>query len=153
MQIDKELLSEVNYTGSRLIEVTDETVIALQSELSELQKEANPYLAEMEKYTPEMDRVYGEINKLEEQKKALREEIAPTRALYDEQLVEVEKIDQKAQVIKNKIQPLILDLVKEELGEFEKALQVIVRDGKTYVEVVDEIEEAVKKIRASKEKK
>lgn len=152
MQIDKSLLSEENYTGSRLIEITDETVIELQAQITELQKEANPFLEKMDALTPEMDEVYGEIAKLEEQKKALRDKIAPTRALYDTELAEVEKIDQKAQAIKNKIQPLVLDLVKEDLGEFEKALQVKIIDGKTYVEVVDEIEEAVKKIRASKNK-
>lgn len=152
MQIDKSLLSEENYTGSRLIEITDETVIELQKELTSLQQEANPFLEEMEKYTPELDRVYGMVRELEAEKKKLLEDVAPTRELYDAEMANVQKIEQKAMVIKNKIQPLVLDIVASELGEFEKALQVSIIDGKTYVEVVDEIEEAIKKIRASKNK-
>lgn len=152
MQINKELLSEKNYTGSRLIEINDETVIALQEKLDELQKQANPHLESSEVHIPEMDRLYGEIRKLDEEKKKLQEEVAPVRAKYDECIAPVLEIEQEALLIKEKIQPLVLDLVKDDLGEFEKALQVKIIDGKTYVEVVDEIEEAVKKIRASKNK-
>jgi len=53
-------------------------------------------------------------------------------------------------LIKDKIQPIILDLVKNELGEFEKAQQTIDKDGKVFVEIIDEIEEKVKSIRATK---
>ncbi len=150
MQIPKEYLEEKNYAGTRLIEINDETVLELKKQLDELQKEANPYLEASEKHLPEMDRIYAEIQKLEVEKRKLQEEIAPIRALYDEAIKPVEEIDQRATLIKNKITPIVTDLVKEQLGEFEKALQMKETDGKLYVEVADEIEEKVKAIRASK---
>lgn len=150
MNIPKEYLEEKNYEGTRLIEVTDETVMELKKQLDELQKEANPHLEASEEFIPEMDRIYGEIQKLEEQKRKFQEEIAPIRAKYDEAIKPVEEIEQRAQAIKNKITPIVNDLVKDELGEFEKAMQMKEQDGKLYVEVVDEIEEKIKAIRASK---
>lgn len=150
MNIPKELLSEVNYEGTRLIEITDETVLELKKQLDELQKEANPHLEASEEFIPEMDRVYAEIQKLQQEKEKLQEEIAPIRAKYEEAIKPVEEIDQRATLIKNKITPIVNDLVKDQLGEFEKALQMKEVDDKIYVEVVDEIEEKIKAIRASK---
>lgn len=150
MQIPKELLEEKNYVGSRLIEITDETVLKLQTELSELQKEANPFLTESEKFIPEMDRVYAEIQKLKDQESKLRAEIEPIRKQYDEAIKPVEEIDQRANLIKQKIAPIVNDLVKDELGEFEKATTLKEEDGKLYVEVIDEIEEKIKQVRSSK---
>ena len=152
MQIDKELLSEKNYTGSRLIEITDEKVVELKLKLKEFQKEANPILLEMEKISPLMDPIFTKIRELEEEKKKLQDEMAPIRAPYDELLSQVEKIDIKAQAVKNKIQPLVNKIVVGQLGEFEKAMHLTEQDGKLYVEVIDEIEEKVKAIRASKNK-
>lgn len=153
MQINKELLSEKNYEGTRLIEITDEKVISLHSELNKLQAEANPHLKIMEDITPKLDPLFAKLRELEEKKAKIKEEMTPIRAPYDVELQAVEKIDQKAQLIKNKIQPLVLSIVKDSLSEFETAKQLIEKDGKIYIEVVDEIEEKVKAIRASKAKK
>jgi chromosome segregation ATPase len=153
MIIDKEVLSEKNYTGSRLIEITDPKVLELKAKLKEYQEEANPFLTEMDKIAPELDVFFQKIQKLEEEKNKLREEMAPVRAPYDELLKKVEAIDSKAQVIKNKIQPIVNKLVEGQLGEFEKALHLTEQDGKIFVEVVDEIEEKVKAIRQAKIKK
>lgn len=153
MQIPKEYLEEKNYEGTRLIEINDETVLELKKQLDDLQKEANPLLTASEEFLPEMDRVYAEIQKLEVQKKELHEEIAPIRAKYDEAIKPVEEIDQRATLIKNKITPIVNDIVASQLGEFEKALQMKEEDGKLYVEVVDELEEKIKAIRASKNAK
>jgi chromosome segregation ATPase len=153
MQIAPEILSEKNYTGSRLIEITDPKVIELKAKLKEYQEEANPFLVEMDKIAPELDVFFQKIQKLEEEKNKLREEMSPVRAPYDELLKKVEAIDSKAQVIKNKIQPIVNKLVEGQLGEFEKALHLTEQDGKIFVEVVDEIEERVKAIRQAKIKK
>lgn len=153
MQIPAEVLSEKNYTGSRLIEITDPKVIELRAQLVEFQKEANPILIEMDKISPELDVYFQKIAKLEEEKNKLREEMAPIRAPYDALLKEVEAVDSKAQLIKTKIQPLVNKLVEDQLGEFEKALHLKEEDGKLYVEIIDEIEEKVKAIRQSKLKK
>jgi HD superfamily phosphodiesterase len=64
-----------------------------------------------------------------------------------------DKVYQKAQLIKNKITPIVNELVKPELKEFELAKEMVERNGKIYVEVIDEIEEKIKAIRASKAKK
>lgn len=147
MQIPQEYLEEKNYTGSRLIEINDSAVLALKEELKKLQDEANPHLEASEEFLPEMDRIYGLIQKLEQDKKELQEEVKPIREKYDEVMKPVEEIDQRATLIKNKITPMVNDLVKDQLGEFEKALQLKEEDGKIYVEVVDEIEEKIKAIR------
>lgn len=152
MQIPSELLSEKNYEGTRLIEITDEGVLNLTSDLTALQQEANPYLEKMEAITPEMDVIYSKMAELDKQKKELQAEVAPIREKYDAEAVFVEEIDQRATLIKNKLLPIINDLVKDELGEFEKAMQTVNKDGKLYVEVQDEIEEKIKAIRASKNK-
>jgi chromosome segregation ATPase len=152
MQLPKELLSEANYTGSRLIEITDETVLKLREQLTELQQEANPHLEASEEFTPEMDRIYGEIQELEFQKKKLQEEVAPIRAKYDEAIKPVEEIDQRATLIKNKITPIVNEIIEKELGEFEMASTLTEKDGKIYVEVLDQIEEKVKAIRTQKAK-
>ena len=78
--------------------------------------------------------------------------MAEDKAKYDEELAKVEKIDAKAQMIKNKIMPMILAEVKDQLGEFEVALQTKQLDGKVFVEVQDKIEETVKTLRAQKAK-
>jgi chromosome segregation ATPase len=153
MQIPAEVLSEKNYTGSRLIEIIDPKVIELKAQLTELQKEANPFLTEMDKIAPEMDPIFQEIQELEIKKNELREKLAPIRAPYDELLKKVEAIDSKAQLVKAKIQPLVNKIVEDQLGEFEKALHLKEEDGKLYVEVIDEIEENIKSIRQAKIKK
>jgi len=151
MQIPAELLKESNYEGTRLIEITDEAVLNLTADLTALQQEANPYLEKMEALTPQMDPIYSEIAELEAKKKELLAQVAPIRAQYDEEMVFVEEIDQRATLIKNKVQPIINDLVKGELGEFERAMQTIHKDGKLYVEVQDQLEEKIKQLRANKQ--
>lgn len=153
MKIPQEYLSEVNYEGTRLIKIEDENVKVLQEELNKYQQEANPFLDEMAKYTPEIDRVYMEVRELEAKKKELLDDLAPTKALYDEQLKQVEAIDEKASVIKNKIETIVLEEAAPQLGEFEIPLHTKVVDGQMFVEVRDELEEKIKQIRAMKLKK
>lgn len=152
MQIPKDLLSEKNYEGTRLIEINDEGVKNLMADLTALQQEANPYLEKMETFTPQMDPIYSEISLLQNKINELHAQVKPIRALYDAEMEHVEAIEQRAMVIKNKLMPIVLDLVKDELGEFEKATQTVTKDGKLYVEVIDELEEKIKAIRASKNK-
>lgn len=153
MLIPKEMLAEKNYTGSRLIKVNDPTVLKLKKELTEFQKKANPTLKKMEEISKLLDPTYSKIAELNQQITKLKEEIKPTRELYDLEMAKVELIDQRAQLVKNKIQPLIEEAIKGQLGEFEKALQATEKNNLIFVEVVDELEEAVKRIRASKLKK
>lgn len=153
MQIPKEYLEEKNYSGTRLVEVTDETILKLKAEIKAFQKEAMPFLKIMDELTPEMDSYYTEIRELETKKKEIQEKVAPIKAEYDIPLAEVEKIDNKATLIKNKLQPLVMNYVSEQLGEFEKAMQLIEQDGKIFIEVVDEIEEKIKAIRVANSKK
>jgi uncharacterized coiled-coil DUF342 family protein len=153
MKIDPKILSEKNYEGSRFIEVTNSKVTELMKEISALQKEANPYLDVMDKYAQILDPYYQKIQKLQNEIGKIKEEMAEDKAKYDEQLAKVEKIDAKAQLFKNKLMPIILDEVKDQLGEFEVALQTKENGGKVFVEVQDKIEELVKSLRAKKTKK
>lgn len=152
MILDKELLSEKNYTGTRLIEVNDPTILALRDELTALQVEANPFLEKMEAITPDMDPIYTKIAEKQAEIKKLQEEVLPFRTLYNAELEQVEKIDQKASLIKEKIEPLVKMFVEGQLGEFETAKQLNEVDGKVVVEVADEIEEKIKQLRAAKAK-
>jgi phosphomevalonate kinase len=151
MQIPKEILTEANYEGSRLIEVTDESISKYQEELTSIQKEINPVLDRLnENYYSKADPLYQEVQRLNEQIKPIKEQL---RELFEMNKADTEFIEaqeQKAQLVKNKMLPLVNDYVKESLGEFDKALQTVVKDGKLYVEVVDEIEEKIKAVRASK---
>lgn len=150
MKIDKELLSEKNYEGSRFIEITDPTILELREKLNELQQEANPFLVEMEEISPRMDPLYAKIGELQNEIKKLQEELTPIRDEYDVPLKKVEEIDQRASLIKEKIEPLVKEIVEDQLGEFETARHLVEHEGKIVVEVFDELEETIKKIRAKK---
>lgn len=153
MQIPADILKESNYEGSRLVEVTDETVLALQEQLDTLQKEVNPVLDKLqENFFSKADVIYKEINELNEKIKPLKEKLKEMSELNKVDTDFIEAKEQEAVLIKNKMQPLILGLVKDQLGEFETARHTVVKDGKIYVEIFDEIEEKVKAVRASKAK-
>lgn len=151
MQIPNEILAEKNYEGTRLIEITDENVVKLKKELDAFQAEANPILDEMSKHEPVLDEHYKKVGELRKQIEALNEEVKDVKETNLTLLKQVEAIDAKAQLVKNKIQPIVLELVKDQLGEFEKAMQMKEVDGTLYVEIQDEIEETVKRVRASKQ--
>ncbi len=154
MQIDKELFSEKNYTGSRLILVESEDIKTLHDELSVLQKEINPVLDKLStEYYPQIDPMYQEVQALNVQVKEIKEKIADITETFKSDIQSIEEVEQRAQLVKGKLQPLILEAVADQLGEFEVARQTVVQDEKIYVEVFDEIEEKVKQIRASKLKK
>ena len=153
MNIPKDLLAEKNYSGSRLIKINNPVILKLKKELTEFQKKANPTLKKMEEISKLLDPTYSKIAELNQQITKLKEEIQPTRELYDVEMAKVELIDQRAQLVKNKIQPLIEKEIEGQLGEFEKALQATEKNNLIFVEVVDELEETVKKMRASKLRK
>lgn len=153
MKIPKEFLEEKNYEGTRLVEITDETVKKFHAELKKLQLEANPTLEKMEKLTPILDPFYTRLGELEREKAKIKEEMQPTRDEYDKYLEVVQKVDQRAQLIKNKLQPIVNKIMEGQLGEFEKSNQLIEKDGKIFVEVMDEIEEKVKAVRMAKASK
>lgn len=152
MKIPSEFLKESAYEGTRFIEINNPDITKLISEIMEYQKEANPTLEVMDKYAAILDPYYMKIQKLQSEIGKIKEEMAEDKAKYDEEMAKVEKIDQKAQVIKNKIMPMVLAEVKDQLGEFEVALQTKEVDGKIFVEVQDKIEEVVKSLRAQKAK-
>lgn len=153
MKIDPAIVSEKNYTGSRLIQVNSMVISKLKKELNNLQKKASPTLKKMEDLSKVLDPYFTEIREHQMAIDKVKEAMKPTRDLYDIEMKKVELIDQKAQLIKNKIQPLVLKEITGKLGEFEKALHVNDKNGVLFVEVVDELEEKIKEIRASKAKK
>lgn len=149
MLLSQEALSERNYEGNRLIEVTDETIISLHKELNDLQAEANPFLKKMEEFTPLMDPSYTKIGELQREIDKIKLDMKPHVDAYNEELKKVEEIDQRAQLIKNKIQPLANNFAKEvgDLKEFEIANQILVKDDKLFVEVIDKLETFIKSYR------
>lgn len=153
MQIPKEILSEKNYEGSRFIEVNNVKITELMKELTAYQQEANPTLEVMDKYAKILDPFYQKIAVLQGEIKKIKDEMVEDKLKYDEEMSKVEKIDAKASIIKNKLMPIILDEVRDQLGEFEVAIQTKEKDGKVFVEVQDKLEETVKQLRAQKAKK
>lgn len=154
MQIPNEILKESNYEGTRLIEINDETVLALQEQLDALQKEINPALDRLqENFFSKADVIYKEINELNEKIRPLKEQLREMSEANKPDTDFIDGKEQEATLIKNKMQPLILSLVEDQLGEFETAKHTVIKDGKIYVEIFDEIEEKVKAIRASKNAK
>ena len=153
MKIPQEFLKESCYDGTRLVEITDEKVIELKKEISKFKPIAEPYLKEMDRLGKLLDPFYTKIRELEAEKDKLVKERQPNLDLFNAQLKEMEAIEQKTDLIKNKIQPLVARLMEKELGEFETARQLIEQGDKLFVEVVEEVEELVKRIRMKKNKK
>lgn len=153
MQIPREHLEEKNYEGTRLIEVTDPTILKLRLEIAKLQKPAEPHLKKMEEHAKTLDPFYQKITALNNEIKKFKEEMAPTKAIFDEGVSELEKIEARAQLIKNKLQPLVNKYIEGSLREFETPIQVVEKEGKVYVEIQDEIEEKIKQVRAKNTQK
>ena len=155
MKIPLELLAEKNYDGSRLFEITDEKVITLKKEIETYQPVAKPYLEKMKKLGKELDPHYTKIRELDAEKDKIKKEMQPTLDAFNAELKHMEEIQQKTDVLKNKIRVIVSKILEKELGEFETARELRPDEatGKLYVEIVDEIEEKVKAIRMVKAKK
>jgi len=153
MNIPKDYLKESCYSGSRFIEVKDPKVVELMKEIKKYQEEANPYLTVMDKYALILDPFYQKIQTLQAQISEVKAEMAEDKMKYDDELANVQKIDQKAQMIKNKLTPIVMKEIEGQLGEFEVAVQTKEKNGKIYVEVQDKLEELVKSMRTANAKK
>ena len=152
MNIPNEFLKESEYAGTRLIEINDERVIELNNQRKEFLKEGEPILAEMEKLSPPLDAFYVQLKPIEDERQKIKLEMQPAYNAYQTKVEEMDKVYQKGQLVSNKIQPIVAELIKPELGEFETAKQLIEKNGTLFVEVVDELEEKVKSLRAIKAK-
>lgn len=153
MQIPADLLAEKNYSGTRLIKIIDPKVIELKAELKKLQEqEMNPVLDGTEPLLKILDPYFAKMTELQTQISKLKEdpEVINAKSLYDIELKRMEEIDIRGQLIKNKIEPILKNIVMGQLGEFERAKQIIEKDGEIYVEVADDLEEKIKSIRAKK---
>ena len=151
MQLPKDLLSEKNYEGTRLIEITDENVLRLFKERAEILKSGEPIMARMDELSKPLDEFYKKLQPLEEERKKIKEDMQPATDAYQAVVDEMDKnIYQKSRLIDQKLNPMVDNLVKDQLGEFEKAKTLTERDGKYYVEIEDQIEEKIKLIRATK---
>jgi chromosome segregation ATPase len=204
MQIDPTLLSEKNYTGTRLVEVNDPKIKELKAKLKKIQvEEVNPILdstepllkildpyyakirelresirpilekakplqeeyekhlatidpeskeerPELEALAQNMKKYIDEIHDIEAKIDEIKKEMQPTKDEYEKEMKKVEIIDQRAQLIKQKLVPLVNKAIEKELGEFERATQIIERDEQLFVEIIDAIEEHIKQLRAEK---
>lgn len=153
MKIPADLLAEKNYDGTRLIEITDEQVIKLKAEIAKFKPIAEPFLKKMDELGKLLDPFYTKMRELDAEKDKIKKEIQPTLDDFNAQLKEMEAIEQKTDLIKNKIQPLVAKILETQLGETETGRQLIEKDDKLYVEVVEELEEKLKLIRMNKAKK
>ena len=151
MQIPTEYLSEKNYEGSRLIEIVDENVLRLFKERAEILKSGEPIMAEMDTLSKPLDEFYIKLKPLEEERKKIKEDMQPATEAYQSVVERMDKeIYQKTRLIDQKLNPMVDELVKEQLSEFEKAKTLTEKEGKYYVEVEAQLEEKIKLIRATK---
>jgi chromosome segregation ATPase len=108
---------------------------------------------ELQAIKDKIDPLLSEVKELESQVKEVKKGKENEQNLYNEAIKKVEKLDARASLIKEKMQVLVNKLIVPQLGEFEKALHLIEKDGKVFVEIIDEIEEKVKAIRSLASKK
>lgn len=148
MKIQSDILSEKNYEGTRLVEITDEKVLSLLAEVKKCGEEAKPYLDEMERLTPALEVIYEELRPLEEKRKALKDTLTEELKPFQEQQEKADIVNQKADAIKEKIYPLARKAIASQLGEFEMGGTFIEKDGKIFIEVTDQLEEKIKQIRS-----
>jgi uncharacterized coiled-coil DUF342 family protein len=151
MNIPKEYLSEKSYTGASKITIDNQLVIKFMKELAEYQKEVNPFLDKMEKISTKLKPYQEQIDQLRTKINQLVEESKPIKDEYDVQMKKVQAVDAKAQLIKNKVMPIVLDEIKDKLSEFEEAVDAKYEDGKAVVTIMDRIELAVINIRKQNE--
>jgi predicted transcriptional regulator len=151
MQLPKDLLSEKNYEGTRLIEINDENILKLFKERSEILKSGEPIMKRMDELSKPLDEFYARLKPLEEERKQIKEDMQPAIDAYQAVVDEMDRdIYQKTRLIDQKLNPMVDAVVKDQLSEFEKAKTLTERDGKYYVEVEDQLEEKIKLIRATK---
>lgn len=150
MKFTKEQLSEENYSGVRRIQISNPMITKYKAEIDKYQKQANPALKKMEAIGQELDPFYKMINQHQQEINKIKEEMAPVLERYNVELKKVELIDQKAQAIKNKLQPIVDKCIEGKLEEFEKPTNLVSEKGFFYVEVSDTLEDFIKARRASK---
>jgi hypothetical protein len=151
MHLPADLLSEKNYSGTRLIEITDENILKLFKERGEILKSGEPIMKRMDELSKPLDEFYARLKPLEEERKQIKEDMQPAIDAYQAVVDEMDRdIYQKTRLIDQKLNPMVDEVVKDQLSEFEKAKTLTERDGKYYVEVEDQLEEKIKLIRATK---
>jgi predicted nuclease with TOPRIM domain len=150
MRIDPTILKEVNYVGSRLVDIEDETIAKLHAEKVEiLESEKKPILDKMTELEKPLQVFYDRLTPIESERSSIKEEMKPLSEEYSKEVEKIEAVQQKIDSIDQKINIIANDKVKSELGEFETARTLHVKNGKFSIEVIDEIEELVKKIRSN----
>lgn len=155
MNIPQEFLSEKNYTGTRRITITNPKIKELKSELKKLQEEINPILDGMQDTFVRLDAAQKAIEDHKAEIKRIADESAADRKVYDDNMAKILPFEQQAQLIKDKLEPLVLKEVEGKLGEFEKALTIGELEGgeELYVEVQDMLEDFVQRTRQAKANK
>jgi hypothetical protein len=121
-----------------------------KKEIDAYQKQATPFLKKMEDISKVLDPQYATIAEHTKEINRIKAEMAGTLELYNIELKKVELLDQKAQMIKNKMQPIVDKELEGKLGEFEKPTDLTTEKGFHYVEVADTIEDFIKAKRLRK---
>lgn len=83
MQIDKSLLSEANYEGTRLIEIKNENIKQYKLLLKELQTESNPILDVMEEIDKKVAPYREQVKALKDDNQKDYESIRPYKEQYE----------------------------------------------------------------------
>lgn len=144
-----ELVNKIKEISTKIRPLT----LEFDEELKKLPKDITEFTPELNKIKDKIDPLMNEVKALEAQILEVKKGKQKEQEAYNEAIKKVEKLDARAALIKEKIQVLVNKIINPQLSEFEKALHLLEKDGKIYVEVIDEIEEKIKSIRALKVKK
>lgn len=147
---DLEVLSEKNYEGNRLLLIEDETLDSLIAEIGKEKTDIEPTIQKLEVVTNKLDPAYTQIRELQEKITKIKEEMKPEQDEYEALKPELDAFKDRIDLIQNKMRAIINKFAEDKLKPFEKALQTQLKGDKLYVEIVDELEEFLKKHRAGK---
>lgn len=127
---------------SRTILITDALVTKLMKEKAELQKKLKPVISEMDKLMKPLQPFYDKLSKLNKEIESVRDEMKPLSDTYMASVKKAESIDAQAVLIDHKITPILLDLTKNKIAEFEEVRNVSMnKNGLVEATIVDVIEE------------
>lgn len=142
MQIDPKFLTEENYTNPRYIKVDNKEIGDLYEKIQGHQDAVRPYLLRYE----EIEQKKAEL------KKPYDEYVSETKQELEDMLEKMQREDQLAAKIKEKLVPMIEEEVLPQLGELDEFVGLEKKDDGYYAKVNDRVEEWIKAVREQKPK-
>ncbi len=154
------VIDPANAKIAALTKKIQEIVIKVKPMKDEFEIELEKLPEGTEEFTPKLQKIKDKIDPILKKVTDLESDIAKVKLSkkddqdkYMAEMKKVERLDEKARLLKMKMSPLVNMFLIDKLSEFERATQLLEKNGKIYVEVIDELEEKIKSIRMANSKK